>query len=310
MASIVEKISGQHFKDFLKEKITDPIGMDHTTLYKYQIAEDKKMPNRAYGYTLELNQKDFSANDYDFLNDVRGDGGIYSTLEDLYKWNMALANHTIISKAYLDEAFTSGQLNNGEKTNYGFGWFIESESNEPLVVSHSGGWVGFATFLYNEIDAKSGFIVLTNYSGENYGAVVKGFQAIEAGEPYSIPKTKISKVMAKTIYNTGIDNAIKQYGELKNTSEEAFDFKESELNILGYELLNANKVNEALAVFKLNAEVYPESANVYDSYGDALLEAGDSLKALEHFRKSFAMDNSLDYSEEKAEALEKLLIKK
>ena len=105
LATIVEKISGQHFRTFLKEQITDPVGMTNTTLYKYQINSDPKMPNRVFGYRTALNQTDLLPNDYDIVNDVRGDGGIYSTLEDLYKWNMALVNHTIISKDYLDEAW-------------------------------------------------------------------------------------------------------------------------------------------------------------------------------------------------------------
>jgi hypothetical protein len=71
------------------------------------------MPNRVFGYRTALNQTDLISNDYDIINDVRGDGGIYSILDDFYKWNMNLANRTIISKAYLDDAWTSGILNDG-----------------------------------------------------------------------------------------------------------------------------------------------------------------------------------------------------
>ena len=128
------------------------------------------MPNRVFGYNRALNQVDMVINDYNIVNDVRGDGGIYSTLADLYKWNQALVNNTIIPKSYLDEAWTPGVLNSGESTTYGFGWGIQSKQGAPKIVSHSGGWVGFATFLYNEVDANNGFILLTNNSGENFGA--------------------------------------------------------------------------------------------------------------------------------------------
>lgn len=175
LASIVEKISGQHFRIFLKEQIFDPLKMNNTILYKYQEEKDSNMPNRVFGYIEVSNSKEL--NDYNIVNDVRGDGGIYSTLEDLFKWNMALSNHTIISKEYLDEAYTPGKLNNGEETNYGFGLFIESKI-EPRIVFHSGGWVGFSTYLYNKVDDKSGMIVLTNNSNNNLREIILGITNI------------------------------------------------------------------------------------------------------------------------------------
>ncbi|WP_204346130.1 serine hydrolase domain-containing protein [Psychroserpens algicola] len=308
LASIVEKISGQHFRTFLKEQITDPIGMYNTVLYQYQIAADEKMPHRVFGYGLALNQKDFILNDYNIVNDVRGDGGIYSTLEDLYKWNMALANQTIISKAYLDEAWTSGKTNDGENTGYGFGWFLDYNPGEPKVISHSGGWVGFATFLHNEVDAKNGFVILTNDSGENFGTIYDNVKRITAGENYQAPRKSVYKEMAKRIYDNDVKDAIRFYHEVK-TDTIAYDVSEGDNNRLGYLLLNENKVDDALAVFKLNTVEFPKSANVYDSYADALLIQGDSINALKNFEKCYEMDNTLMYAKEKADALEKALSK-
>ncbi|MEH6535843.1 MAG: serine hydrolase domain-containing protein [Psychroserpens sp.] len=303
LASVVEKVSGQHFRDFLKESITGPIGMTNTTLYNYQIDVDPNMPNRVFGYQLALNQKDLITNDYDIVNDVRGDGGIYSTLEDLYKWNMALANYTIISKDYLDEAWTPGQLNNGEDTDYGFGWGLASKDNEPRVVRHSGGWVGFVTFLHNEVDAKSGFIILTNDSGENFRSIIDGVRNMRAGKPYVMAKKSVYKEMAKQIFDTNVNDAIGLYHKVKIDTI-AYDVSEGDINALGYRLLNENKADDALAVFKLNTEEFPKSANTYDSYGDGLLAKGDTLQALENFRKCYTMDSELKYAKDKADALE------
>ncbi|WP_033956593.1 serine hydrolase domain-containing protein [Psychroserpens jangbogonensis] len=306
LASIVEKASGQHFREFLKEHILDPIGMTNTTLYKYQIEEDSDMPNRVYGYRLALNQKDMLPNDYDIVNDVRGDGGIYSTLNDLYKWNMALANYTIISKDYLDEAWSPGTLNNGEKTRYGFGWQINADSNGDLVVAHSGGWVGFGTYVHNEVGAKNGYIILTNNSSEHLRDIFFGISNILGNKPYELPNKNVSKEMAKLTFETNVDDAIGLYHKVK-TDTTAYDVNEGDINLLGYGLLNENKLESALAIFKLNTEEYPNSANVYDSFADALLVKGDSLKALENFKKCFAMDSTLTYAKDKAEALAKAL---
>ena len=306
LATVVEKTSGQHFREFLKEQITDPVGMTNTTLYKYQIQPDANMPNRVFGYRTALNQTDLISNDYDIVNDVRGDGGIYSTLDDLYKWNMALANHTIISKAYLDEAWTPGVLNDGEKTDYGFGWFLEEDTTKPQTVSHSGGWVGFVTFLFNEVETKSGFIVLSNNSGENFGDIMRGISSIREGKPYVIPKESVSKEMAKRILTEDVNSAMTYYHDKKSNTLK-YQISEGDLNALGYQLLGEDHLDKAIDVFKLNIEEYPTSANPYDSYGDALLMKGDSLNALKNFKKCFEMDSTLSFAKDKSEKLEAAL---
>ncbi len=306
LATIVEKISGQHFREFLKAQITDPVGMTNTTLYKYQMESDPNMPNRVFGYRTALNQSDLVSNDYDIVNDVRGDGGIYSTLEDLYKWNMALVNHTIISKDYLDEAWSPGFLNNGEKTRYGFGWFLEQDTTKPKTVFHSGGWVGFGTFLYNEVETKSGFIVLTNNSSDNLRDIIYGISHIREGKTYAMPKEQVAKVMAKRILTEDVNGAIDYYHS-KKTDTLNYEISEGDLNMLGYQLLNEDHLDNALRVFKLNIDEHPTSANPYDSYGDALLVKGDSLGALKNFKTCFEMDSTLSYAKDKSEKLEAAL---
>ena len=187
LASIVEKVSKQHFRDFLKENIFEPIGMSYSTLFNYQESDDANMPNRVFGY--KKRKKEYMLNDYHLVNDVRGDGGIYSTLNDLYKWNMALINYKLLPKEYLDEAWSSGTLNNGKKTNYGFGWSL-GDKNKPKAVSHSGGWVGFTTFLFNEIETKSGYIILTNNSSDNLSDIKKAIISIREDTPYVLPKNE------------------------------------------------------------------------------------------------------------------------
>ena len=275
LASVVEKISNQHFRDFLKENIFDPLGMNNTTLYKYQIEDDPNMPNRVFGYYKALNQKDFILNDYDIVNDVRGDGGIYSTLNDLYKWNMALVNYKIIPKEYLDEAWSWGTLNNGEKTRYGFGWKFPKDTTLPKTVFHAGEWVGFGTYLYNEVETKSGYVVLTNNYTPNYKGITDAIDSIRTNAPYVFPKKSIAEGMAKIIFSKNIDVTISYFKENSNDSINYF-VDENQINYLGYGLLNHEKIDEALTIFKTNTEEFPMSANTYDSYGDALLVNGDS----------------------------------
>lgn len=304
LATIVETISGQHFRDFLKEQIFDPIGMTSTTLYQYQIEPDPNMPDRVFGYRTALNQKDLILNDYNIVNDVRGDGGIFSTLDDLYKWNMALVNYEIIDKSYLDEAWSSGKTNSGENTGYGFGWFLDYDPGNPVVVNHSGGWVGFVTFLQNEVDTKSGFVILTNNSSDYVDAIFGNMFALSSGKDFEIPKKSIRAEMAKKLFEENTASALAHYTDLKTNNPDHYNFDESELNILGYTLMNEDRLEDALQIFELNIKQYPESANPYDSFGDALLAKGDTIRALENFKKCFSMDSTLTYSKDKIDALE------
>ena len=183
LASIVEEVSKQHFREFLKENIFDPLNMNNTLLYSYKEGYDFDIPNRVFGYSLNEDKDGYELNDYHIVNDVRGDGGIYSTINDLFKWNMALLDYKLVPKKLLDEAWRVGKLNNGEDSGYGYGWVI-GDSSKPKSVFHSGGWVGFVTYLYNEIDTKSGYVILTNDSSRVVVDIINSINSIRETGKY------------------------------------------------------------------------------------------------------------------------------
>lgn len=106
----------------------------------------------------------------------------------------------------------------------------------------------------------------------------------------SEPKLLIESVLFPVIMEHGIDSAKALYYQLKADSPDAYSFKESRLNSLGYSLLNAGKKKEAIEIFKLNIEAYPGSANVYDSIGEAYLADGDSEQAIINYEKSLELN--------------------
>jgi len=103
-------------------------------------------------------------------------------------------------------------------------------------------------------------------------------------------QTPISEVMLKTINEKDISAAIQQYHELKETQPDAYNFREEELNSLGYQLLKMKKTKEAIEVFKLNVEVYPQSYNVYDSLAEAYMINGDRELAIKNYEKSLELN--------------------
>ena len=175
------------------------------------------------------------------------------------------------------------------------------------MVMHTGGWAGFITYFMRAIEDDKCIILLTNNSTSYYGnnGIRAGLTKILFDQPYQLPPLSIREVMGKTVFDSGAEHAVEQYKKFKTERPAEFLFAEEELNLLGYELLWADRVDDAVAILRLNVEEYPLSANVYDSYGDALLAKDDTVNALENFKKAFAMDATMLVTKEKVDGIEK-----
>jgi len=162
LAMVVEKLSGKSFGTFLCERIFVPLGMKNTVAYE---KGKNEAPNRAFGYTnkdsrwIEADQSSTSA--------VLGDGGIYSNVEDLAKWDRALREHALLSAAEMQAAFTpvrvpgGAQTEEGSPTEYGFGWFVDPYYGRKRTW-HSGTTTGFRTFIDRFTDEGLTIIILCN----------------------------------------------------------------------------------------------------------------------------------------------------
>lgn len=152
LAMIVEKLSEKSFAEFLKENIFNPLGMNHTVAH---VNGFSTVSNRAYGYTVEPDSIRFT--DQSITSAVLGDGGIYSSIDDLFKWDRALYTDKLISSETLKLAFTPAL------DNYGFGWRID-EYNGHVRVYHTGSTRGFRTVIQCFPEDKFTVIILTNRS--------------------------------------------------------------------------------------------------------------------------------------------------
>jgi uncharacterized membrane protein len=104
------------------------------------------------------------------------------------------------------------------------------------------------------------------------------------------PRKSIAETLAATIASSGIDQAAKQYHDLKAAAPATYDFDEDELNKLGYQLIGTKKFNEAIRILQLNVEAYPQSSNVYDSLGEAYMDDGDKAQAIANYQKSLQLN--------------------
>jgi hypothetical protein len=114
--------------------------------------------------------------------------------------------------------------------------------------------------------------------------------AIDALPDYGPPKIPVYVALMEEEKNNGIESAIRLYHELKQNRPDDYDFSEYQLNNLGYGFLAGGKLDEALAVFKLNIEMFPDAFNTYDSYAEAFMISGDYEKAVIYYNKSLELN--------------------
>ena len=294
LALIVEKASRQEYGSFLKRNIFAPLGMKHTFVY----SRSGPRVSRAVGYN-----RFGDVYDYDLL--TYGEGGIYSTVADLFKWDQALYTEKLVKQSTLAEAFTRGKLNDGSSANYGFGWAI-AEYHDETIFSHAGRYGGFNTYIKRFPRERATIIFLTNHDFRNMSAIGNALINILHNQPYTLPQLSVAELLYRTYRRKGIDVALQRYRSLKQSSDSAYDFSEAELNELGYQLLGMNKLPDAIEILKLNVEAFPSSSNVYDSLAEAFMKNGNKELAIENYKKSLELNPK---NANAADMLRKLMLK-
>ena len=170
---IVAKASGKPYREVLRERIFAPLKMNHTIVYQ---KAKNEVVSRAFGHSKENDA--LKETDQSSTSATLGDGGIYSNLEDLAKWDDALRNHTLLSEKEMQPALTPVRLNDGSEprwprepnddnlhpgkpVSYGFGWFLDPYKGHPRMW-HTGSTMGFRTVIERFLGENLTVIILSN----------------------------------------------------------------------------------------------------------------------------------------------------
>src|SRR6266705_4095378 len=285
LGAIIEKVTGKPYEQVLKQNIFDPLGMknsgyDHWGTIIYKRATGYSRTPRGYGNAPYLD-----------MSIPYAAGSLYSTVEDLYLWDQALYGEKILSAKSKELMFKPNL------ENYGYGFVMRKVALQPSkfevpVIQHNGGINGFSTVIVRIVADKRLIVLLDNAEqGEYLDRITSGLMSILYDQAYETPKRSVADQLIKTVAEKDVASAIKEYRELKagQTASE-YDFAESELNRLGYQLLQMRKVKEAIEIFKLNVEVYPQASNTYDSLGEAYMVHGDKELAIANYKKSLELN--------------------
>ena len=284
LGAIIEKVTGKPYEQVLKENILDPAGMKNTGYDHFNTI----IPKRAVGYVKT--PWGYENAPYLDMTIPYAAGSLYSTVEDLYLWDQALYGEKILS-AKSKELMFRPNLNN-----YGYGFGITKATIGPNketvpIITHNGGINGFSTTIVRLVGSKGLIVLLDNTSGGRYlDRINDAITNVLYNQPFDAPKQSIAETLIKTVLDRDVASAIKQYRDLKASQASTYDFGEPELNTLGYQLLQMKKVPEAIEIFKLNTEAYPQGFNTYDSLGEAYMVHGDKELAIANYKKSLELN--------------------
>lgn len=177
LASIVEKVSGLPFPQYMKQYIFDPLQMNDTYVFTIN---DTARAAQSYNWNGSIWEMDFSDGTY-------GDKNVYSTPRDLLKWDQALYSGQVISPQLLDSAFTPYSNERPSMHNYGLGWRLLFYPNGKKVVYHNGRWHGFNSAFARLTDEKVTIIMLVNKLNKHiYKAARKMYSAYGPYDTHSV----------------------------------------------------------------------------------------------------------------------------
>ena len=185
LASIVEKVSGMTFSNFMEQYMFQPLGMLDTWVIGSKKDSLCKLKTKGHNANGTLEQDNYA--DY-----VVGDKGIYSTIDDMYKWSDALYSGKILKKETLDEAFQGYSNEHPGKRNYGYGWRLIDEGDANKVVYHNGWWHGYSSLFYRRLSDSTTVILLSNkFNSKTYH--IEDILAVLNNTPPAITEVKKTK---------------------------------------------------------------------------------------------------------------------
>lgn len=295
LGAIIESVTQKPYAEVLRQRILAPLGLNNTGYDHYS----EIIPKRAAGYVQT--PAGFKRAPYLDTGVPFSAGMLYSTVEDLYKWDQLLyekgpftqeETKTLLFTPHI--ALPEGMADRvGLPPYYGYGWFvgkIPMGDDSVKIIEHGGSIFGFSTGFWRMPDDHNTVIIMDNSSSDEVRNLGKGLISILYGEAAEKPKEPVSGFLHKLIQAKGVETAKTSYKQLFETGAGRYNLQEDELNKLGYYYLNHGKIEWAIEVLKLNTESYPGSANTYDSLAEAYMQAGENAKALKNYRKSLEMN--------------------
>lgn len=273
---ILEKVSGKPYVQLLRENIFDPLGMS-------QSGYDSTRPileKRAAGYDATLDG--FANAAYRDMGEPFAAGSLYSSVDDLLRWDQALYGERVLSNASKQKMFTPGL------GDYGYAFFIHK--GDVTTVEHGGSINGFETQITRDLEPKRLYVLLNNTGDAPLNEMVSGLRDILGGKDAPMPKTPASPVLYKTWRSSGIGAVIDQWKSMQAGT--VYDTRVGELIRLAGTLLGKGKYVDALELAKVAESMAPKSAAVATLMGRVQAGAGHRVEAVAAYARAIELSDT------------------
>lgn len=282
---ILERSTGKPYTQLLRERILIPAGMNDSGVDTSQLFLSK----RAYGYEWSP-LAGLRPGPYSEISTALGTGDIYSTAEDMFRFDRALYGDKLLSAKTRELMFTPATQRGG------LGWFVRTAPKEHPAAGrtlqfHEGHIFGFFTMYTRVPETETMVLTIDNTDMDTFDEIQREIFNVLYRGTCTLPKKPIAREFARAMREQGMDAAVAQYRTLKKTNSSEYDRDNwRALNRLGYALLHAGETSKAVAVFALNVEYFPNQWEAWDSAGEGLAADGQREPAITHYKKSLELN--------------------
>jgi len=275
---ILEKVTGQSYETLLRERIFTPLGMNDSGYDSTQ----PLLSRRAAGYDKRFDESYVNTAYLDMTQPFSA-GSLYSTVEDLYRWDQALLTEKILSAKSKERMFTPGL------SDYGYAWTI-TRKDGVTTIAHGGGINGFNTLLTRNPDSKRVIVLLNNTGGAPLDPMADSIRMILDGKDPVMPKKPAATTLFKTYGSSGLAAALAQAKTMQAGSE--YDAGNGQLSRLANQLLTTGRTADALELARKLAEEAPKSEGAAVLLARAHRASGHRIEAVQNYARAIELSDT------------------
>lgn len=283
---IIEKVTGKTYALAMKDEIFSKLKMEHSGSYMHT----QIVPNRASGYDYGLG--DFISADFRDQSNTMGTGDLYTTVEDLFTFHMALANNTLLNKTLTNDMFTAGM----RPAQYGYGWFNQNfrytKTDSVAANYHLGSTDGFIAFMIRLPETNSMAVILCNSAPTDFFGIIKSLLMVLHGKPVTL-KEPIHKKMESIIGQFDALKAVTEYKKMKtDTAHYYADWLQ--MYYLGEKLLSLKRYDDARIIAENNVEEFPDKDYIALSMANIYLSLNRKEEAVRFYKKTLELNPGME----------------
>ncbi|MDP2873261.1 MAG: serine hydrolase [Bacillota bacterium] len=286
LGAVIEAVTGKDYEAVLRSRILDPLGMKDTGYDR----SEPILPKRAKGYEQDL--EGYRNCGFIDMTIPYAAGSMYSTVEDLHKWDRALRTEILIPRSNRQRMLTPVH------SNYAYGWLafrlrpenlarcvdplgVEPDPDGMLIVTHGGGINGFGAAIFRAVSEQRVVILLNNTGGTILTQMAANVLKVLYEQPYDLPKQPAAPLLYRTVKTDGADRAMLTYRGWRESETGRYDTGELELLRLARQCMRADRPGDAETVLRTAAECFPASDTVMLDLAGCLLAQGHKDQAVE-----------------------------